>query len=269
MHYEVRNILIYLYSGGRHVLKGRWKQSHACFRGAFYRTLEMFKDNFRSKKVTCNFCGWQGSDYRTMVATIDIRHHAICPRCLSLERHREFLTLFKKVRALFSSREIHLLDIAPNKAFSDYCQNATGIEYLSIDIQSQLAMRHMDIQNLELPDESFDIIVSYHVLDYVDDDSKGLAEIYRTLKSDGIAIIQEGIEENNAKTIEFGNALPENQYRIRQYGREFTELLARANFNIFAFQPHPDRNQVFLITKKTNPISASFSSLFTEKVTAT
>ncbi len=215
---------------GKHLAKcllaGRLAEACSTSTVMAIRSLEAVWDLWAAPRVTCEFCGWRGRSFRTFVAGATLRRGAVCPRCLSLERHRDFLRLFRDLRALLPPR-IDLLDIAPTRAFSNYCKRAPDIAYLSIDEVSPLAMRHMDVQALEIPSDSFDVVVCYHVLDYVPDDVRALREIGRVLRASGVAILQEVMSDADA-TVEWHRPMPVHLYRIRRYGRDFFQRLERA-----------------------------------------
>ena len=51
-----------------------------------------------------------------------------------------------------------------------------GVDYLSGDITSPHAMVHLDITDLQLEDDSFDVVMCSHVLEHVDDSDKAMRE---------------------------------------------------------------------------------------------
>lgn len=254
MKSESKNIAIYAYLSFKHLMNLHFSESIAYMQGALLRTYEALTSGYQKNKVTCSFCNWQGPCYRTFVASTVIRRNAICPRCLSLERHREFLDVFKIVASAIQSKPIKLLDIAPSYAFSQYCLANENIDYLSIDLISQFAMLHMNLENLQLESNTFDIIVCYHVLDYLNNDVKGMNEIQRVLKNNGITITQEGIDYNINDTIEWKHAKPENEYRVRQYGLDFFERWQSANFKYFIIKDSSIGSPIFISQNRTNTI---------------
>lgn len=245
---EFRNIAIFCYLSITHFLKGRWSQSYANFKGALFRTYESFLDFFSKSKVKCNFCGWQGNRYRTFVGTTYIRRNAVCPSCLSLERHREFLIIFHQVEKLINKPKFKLLDIGPTKAFNDYCKKRSNIDYISIDLSSQFAMHHMDLENLTFDDSSFDLIICYQVLDYLNDYKKGISEIFRVLNVNGFTITHEIIDMSSTATIEFKSRIKENSFAQRRFGLDIINSWENAGFNVNAIKSKD--NNIILISSK-------------------
>ena len=91
----------------------------------------------------------------------------------------------------------------------------------------------MDITDIPYPDDSFDLIICIHVLQYVEDEKRGLEEIHRVLGHGGSAVFCDNVNPALEKTLEdkaydtpklreeyYGNA----QY-VRRYGRDYKERL--------------------------------------------
>jgi len=160
------------------------------------------------------------------------RRRALCPRCLSLERHRLLFEAFNLVRPALPAR-LRLLDIAPNPGFTLYCSRDPTIEYLSVDLVSPLAMCRMDVQRMGFFDASFDVVMCVHVLDYVPDDCGAMREIRRVLASGGIAVLQEDFDPDRA-TVEWGSPNHEDLGRLRSYGKDLRDRLEQVGFRVEA-----------------------------------
>ncbi len=78
------------------------------------------------------------------------------------------------------------------------------------------------MQDIKYPDESFDLILSHHVLEHVEDDIKALSEINRVLKDNGKFYFSVPVNWRN-KTREYGFADPKNHYHYREYGFDITD----------------------------------------------
>lgn len=161
---------------------------------------------------------------------------ALCPYCLSVERYR-LLCRYLREQTDFGSKKTRLLDIAPMWCFQEFCRSHANVDYVSIDIASPLAMRHMDIRDLEFKDNFFDYLICYHVIEHIDDDQKALLELYRVLKPGGWAIIQVPI--NRKETVERRELTEEEAQEIlkfddhkRAYGKDFARRLESAGFEV-------------------------------------
>lgn len=186
---------------------------------------------FRGRAVYCPCCGKR---FRHFLYSPYLTSR--CPYCLSVERYR-VLCRFLDERLSFGSRPVRLLDIAPMRCFQVFCRRKGGVEYVSADIASPLAMYQMDINNLGFDDESFDCLVCFHVLEHVEDDSIASAELYRVLRKGGWAIIQVPIEAD--RTLEKSGIPPEDRQgllrwesHLRLYGPDFADRLRSAGFDV-------------------------------------
>ena len=102
----------------------------------------------------------------------------MCPKCSSLERHRLLWPYLQRGNGLGGSAK-KLLHVAPEPLFTRLLTGIPGIEYLSADLDSPLAMTRMDITDTQMPDCSFDVIVCCHVLEHIPNDAKAMSELRR------------------------------------------------------------------------------------------
>jgi ubiquinone/menaquinone biosynthesis C-methylase UbiE len=101
-------------------------------------------------------------------------------------------------------------------------------------------MTHIDIMAIPLPDNHFDCIICYHVLEHVADDLQAMKELFRVLKPGGWAILQSPVDMTQETTLEdSGIITPEDRRNLfgqedhlRAYGRDYVERLKKAGFNV-------------------------------------
>lgn len=167
------------------------------------------------------------------------RENAQCPKCGSMERHR-LLILYLRNKTRFFQDKLKVLDIAPMDFFQKLCKSSQNLDYTSADMESPLAMMHFDISEIPLPDNSFDCIICYHVLEHVPDDTKAMKELYRVLKPGGWAILQVPIDQSREKTFEDPSVTsPEERLKlfgqkdhVRIYGVDYKNRLENAGFKV-------------------------------------
>ncbi|MBN3940600.1 class I SAM-dependent methyltransferase [Nostoc sp. NMS9] len=167
------------------------------------------------------------------------RPNAICPRCLSLERHR-LLWLYLKNKTNLLSQKLELLHVAPEYLLKKSISNLPNINYLSADLQPNEAMVQMDITDIQYPNNVFDVILCSHVLEHIPNDWQAMAELCRVLKPGGWAILHIPLDPKLEKTLEGTSDLsPEERERLfghhdhmRMYGRDYKEKLEKAGFTV-------------------------------------
>ncbi|MFN7373073.1 MAG: class I SAM-dependent methyltransferase, partial [Cyclobacteriaceae bacterium] len=143
---------------------------------------------YRGNAVECPVCG---HTYRKFLpyGRINPRPNALCPNCLSLERHR-LIWLYLKQKTDFFQRHQQVLHIAPEHCFIKPFEQRHGAGYITADLESPLAKVKMDIHEMPFAENQFDVVLCNHVLEHVQDDIKAMREIQRVLKPGGYAILQ-------------------------------------------------------------------------------
>lgn len=136
------------------------------------------------------------------------------------------------------NQHIRLLNIAPDYAIQKKLNSLPNIDYISIDLDSSLAMQKADLTNLTFEANSFDAIICYHVLEHIENDRKAISELFRVLKPKGWAIIQTPFERN--REITFENPLIQSSKEriklfgqgdhVRVYGSDYFERLEEVGF---------------------------------------
>lgn len=143
---------------------------------------------YAGSDVTCPVCE---KSYKKFLpyGRINPRQNALCPNCLSLERHR-LIWLYLEEKTDFFQKKLHVLHIAPEACFIKRFEKVHGDQYVTADIESPLAKVKMDIHEIPFDENTFDVVLCNHVLEHVKDDIKALHEISRVLKPGGFAILQ-------------------------------------------------------------------------------
>lgn len=168
------------------------------------------------------------------------RKNALCPKCLSLERHR-LIWLYLKKKTDFFTAEKKMLHIAPELCYIDRFKALDNLDYITADIESPLAMVKMDIHQIPFEENSVDIIFCNHVLEHVESDIKALKEMKRVLKTGGWAILQVPFFHPLPKTTQEDPSVidPKERERlygqddhVRMYGEDYATRLASVGFEV-------------------------------------
>ena len=205
-------------------------------KGFVSRVLPSYGSKGGSFPRTCSVCGHVG---RFQSAGRPRRIDARCPKCGSAERYRLLaLWLDRHGGGLRAARVLHF---APEKGLTKLLKARVG-SYQSADITPGRADLVRNIEEIAEPDASFDCIVCSHVLEHVDD-RKALSEVYRVLKSRGIALIMLPVIEGWSKTYENATVTtPEDRMRhygqsdhVRYYGADIRDRIRAAGFYLDEF----------------------------------
>ena len=210
------------------------------FSGIGLKALGLF---YMGNKVECPICG---SHYRKFLpyGRVNPRPNALCPSCLSLERHR-LIWIYLKEKTDFFNRKLDVLHIAPEPCFMRRFEKIHGDRYITADIESPLAKVKMDIHQIPFGENHFDAVLCNHVLEHVADDIKAMREINRVLKPGGWAILQ----------VPFFSPVPEVTFEdpmilgkrerekafgqddhVRKFGRDYASRIGRSG--LIAFEDH-------------------------------
>lgn len=166
-----------------------------------------------------------------------------CPFCGSGLRHR-VLWLFLSRKTDFFNADLSVLHFAPEHCFYKFMKKLPNIRYLTADLSSPRAMVKMDISDIHFPDNSYDVILSSHVLEHVDNDLKAMKELHRVQKDNGWSIHSVPIDYSRYSTFENPLIISSNErFKIfghfdhrRIYGRDYSERLESAGFKVTIFK---------------------------------
>ncbi len=192
---------------------------------------------YRGKGVECNVCG---SEFRKFLPYgRSGRDNALCPSCLSLERHR-LMYLYLQRKTNFFKDNLKLLHVAPEYCFIDRFEKMKNLEYVTADIESPLAKVKMDIHQIPFEANTFDVAFCNHVMEHVNDDIKAMSELHRVLKPGGWAIIQSPQDWSKATTYEDATITdPKEREKhfwqddhLRLFGRDYGKRLEQGGFKV-------------------------------------
>ena len=200
---------------------------------------------YLGKGKQCPLCGCQRRRFLPY-GYVTSRENALCPNCLSLERHRLlWLWLLRESDIGRGAMALpKILHIAPEVALMRKFRKmyaSTPDRYVTADLESPLADMHFDVQQIPLEAESFDAIICNHIMEHVEDDHKALRELYRIMRRGGWGVILSPVELEREKTFEDDTITDRaertrifGQYDHRRiYGRDYAERLREAGFEVY------------------------------------
>ena len=145
--------------------------------------------NRRKEKFLCPVCDFRGPFIdKHPKKKIRSRLNAKCPACSAMERHRFQWFILQKVLAGREWGELSVLHFAPEPCLEDRLRAQCG-RYVTTDLLRTSVDYQFDVIDIPFDDGSFDLVLNSHVLQYVEDDLRGVAELSRILKPGGIALL--------------------------------------------------------------------------------
>lgn len=185
----------------------------------------------RSRVRQCNVCAYVGN---FKAFGFPPRLDALCPQCNSLERHRLLKMWVDGNKDRIASKSA--LHFAPESAVTNFVKPLVS-EYLTADLEPARAQVVLNIEAIDRPDNSFDLVICSHVLEHVDD-RRALREIHRILRPSGLALLMipvvEGWQEtyeNSAVSTPGDRELHYGQFdHVRYFGSDIRSRIKDAGF---------------------------------------
>ncbi len=165
-----------------------------------------------------------------------------CMYCGSNDRERHLFMFFDKLGLWEKMKGAKILHFAPEKNLPSKICEQYPLEYIKAD----LCPKNEDVKNIDataIPfnDVTFDFIIANHILEHISDYSKALYEIFRVLKSGGIAILQtpysellrHNFEDDNINTDDLRLFFHGLEDHVRTFGEyQFLRSLEDVGFEI-------------------------------------
>jgi SAM-dependent methyltransferase len=139
--------------------------------------------------------------------------------------------------------ELDVLHFSPAESQKQVFKTLSNLNYKTADYLRTDEDLQLDLTDLDQPDDSWDALIVYHILEHIPDDTKAMAEMYRVLRPGGRAFVQVPIEIGRNETYEdFSIDTDKGRARafgqkdhVRKYGSEgFRERLEAAGFDVDA-----------------------------------
>lgn len=195
-----------------------------------YNSLKKIINTFLPKRAIFKIepflrSGWslfyRGSEYECTICNTKLKkwiilhnQDKICPNCGSLARDRR---LWQLIENSYLTEDIKVLDFSPSRCLYRKWkkQNAS---YNATDLSGDfISDNQYDITSIPEDDNTFDLILCYHVLEHVADDLSAMKELHRTLKPTGTLFVQTPFKEGE---IYEDYTITSTEDRLRHFGQE-------------------------------------------------
>jgi SAM-dependent methyltransferase len=165
------------------------------------------KSGNRHKCTVCNF------ESKTWI-TISNGDN-LCPKCGSLSRDRR---LWKLISENYLIDNISVLDFSPSRSLFRKWKKTKNTNYTASDLSGDFISEvNFDITNISQANETYDLIICYHILEHVIDDSNAMQELYRVLKPNGTILIQTPFKDGE---IYEDYSITSKEERLIHFGQE-------------------------------------------------
>jgi predicted SAM-dependent methyltransferase len=210
---------------------------------------------------------YRGSKYQCTICKTKLRkwialphQENICPNCGSLSRDRR---LWEIIEEHYLINDMKILDFSPSRSLYRKWKKQ-NVTYKPTDLSGDfISDNQYDITAIPEEDNSFDLIVCYHILEHVIDDLSAMKELHRILKPTGILLVQTPFKEGEIYedyTITSANERLkhfEQEDHVRIYSVEgLKNRLTQTEFEVTVNQYEEDnlqaltKNEIVFILKK-------------------
>ena len=205
--------------------KARWKSGKGDRRTATWPEAAALS-SLTSATAVCNICGWRGRGFNGIAHS----ESALCPVCGSISRDR-FLYWCWTRRTSYDPRA-RVLETSPRlpQAYRD--KMAQRVDYTSSDYDESAhkgAMR-LDLQDIALPDNTLDAVLTPHVLEHVPHTDKALSELFRVMKPGGHVFLQIPLPQSKTAPPTEPEYHGDNTLVFWRFGWDLADMIRAAGF---------------------------------------
>lgn len=194
----------------------------------------------KAPEAECPICGFTG---KFLGFGDPVRTAAQCRKCWSLERHRLLSLVIQ--RGAVSLRNRDVLNFTADHSVGTLAADSRTYRTSNYPTASGGDFA-FNIEQIDLPDESYDVVICSHVLEHVND-RMAFAEVYRILRPGGQFVFMIPIVEGWSETYE-NPAIVSEQARhihfgqfdhVRYYGSDVRQRAAAAGFQVSEYCGSP------------------------------
>ena len=174
----------------------------------------------------CNVCRWSGSAFLGSAHT----ESANCPQCGSIARDRFLLWCFTSRAG--KMRGARVIETSPRLGgeYRAYMQRWFSYRTSDFDLSAHRGDIQLDLQDIDLPDASVDVVLTPHVLEHVPDTERALAELFRVIAPGGRMYLQVPLVYGATAAPTTPEFHADNTPVFWNFGWDLTDLVRAAGF---------------------------------------
>ncbi len=196
------------------------------------------------RNLHCSLCNYSSSSFLHKSNSFGISWNSACPCCDSRSRHRGLIFIYRRYLNIQVGKKI--LHFAPEPLLEYEIRQHKDHEYYTTDFKMEnVDFPKEDVQNLNFQTSTFDVLLSNHVLEHVQDDKKAVAEMSRVLKPGGIAIITVPGDWRRNYTKVFSHLNFNGHYR--DYGLDILNILKPNFMKVTKYSLYKNSGEMYAI----------------------
>lgn len=176
----------------------------------------------------CNVCGWSGAKFLKAFHS----EGADCPRCGSISRDRFLMhSFFSTIR---DPSNLRVLETSPRLGSGYRSMMRRHFDYTAsdFDLSAHEGDIQLDLQSIDLPTNSVDVLLTPHVLEHVPDTTSALEEIHRVLKPGGWMFLQIPLCQGTTSVPLTPEFHADNTPVYFRFGWDLTDQVRNAGFEV-------------------------------------
>lgn len=192
----------------------------------------------------CNVCHWQGSAFQG----IEHVESLACPQCGAIARDRFLLWCFTARTP--SPRGLRVLETSPRLGpeYRELMRQLFDYQASDYDNSAHRADLQLDLQAIDLPDRSLDIVLTPHVLEHVPQPECAAAELFRVLRPGGRVYLQVPLLEGTTRVPAEPEYHDDRTLVYWRFGWDVADLFRAAGFRVAALVTEPWRSTLAAAT---------------------
>lgn len=180
-----------------------------------------------SDAVWCNICRWSGRSFLGEAHT----ESAACPRCGSIARDRFLFWCFLSRHP--GPAGLRVLETSPRLGddYRTFMRSWFDYRASDFDLSAHAGDIRIDLQAIDLPDASLDVVLTPHVLEHVPDTARALGELHRVIAAGGRMYLQVPLVVGDTRVPSEPEFHADNTPVFFNFGWDLTDQLRAAGFD--------------------------------------